>query len=91
MKFDKKQNAVFNSTWSDYYQTSGPFGAADNFTIVVDFIENNRLLKTNSVEVYELSNASVSELATSQSVVLNNNHYVVKLEDSLGNYSYDII
>lgn len=92
LRFTKQ--GMFASTYSPWFKQTNPFGAAkDNFSLSISYVQNQRLLVSNSIEVYALSSpTTASRFETSQTIPYNSsNKYVVRLEDEKGNYTYELI
>ena len=90
MKFD--EDSMYTKTYSNWYKKYNPYGAKDEFTIPMDYVENNRVITSNVMEVYALSNEQTANQVTTYTVnTSNNQNFLVILNDVHGNTSYTII
>ncbi len=87
------ETSMSTITYTPYFDKYNPFGKdKDEFTLSMNYVDNNRVIISNLMEVYELSNESILDSAPSHVLsVLENQRYVVCLKDEHNNFDYQII
>lgn len=89
MRFD--EDGMYNITYTPYFDKYNPFGAdKDEFQIALNYVENQRTITTESIEVYQLTQPITYENQQEYHLSFNQKSVIAVFDEEM-NYNYHIV